>query len=140
MAPALTDILGGQVQMGIPTINVTVQHVRSRRLRAIGVTSSTRSPIMPDVPPLAEAGMPGYEANNWTLVLGPAGLPGAIAEKIHADLVKVLQGQEIGERFRAAGMDARTLPYAQVAPYVRSEIDKWAKVLRPRAQDRINKN
>ncbi len=130
MAPALTDILGGQVQMGIPTINVAVQHVRSGRLRAIGVTSRTRSPIMPDVPPLADVGMPGYEANNWTLVLGPAGLPAAIAEKIHADMSKVLQVQDIRERFTAAGMEARALPHAQVAPHVRSEIAKWAKVVK----------
>ena len=130
MAPALTDILGGQVQMGIPTINVTVQHINSRRLRAMGVTSRTRSSIMPDVPPLAEVGMPGYEAENWTLVLGPAGLPSAIAEKIHVDMAKVLQMQEIRERFVAAGMEARPLPYAQVAPHVHSEIVKWAKVVK----------
>lgn len=130
MAPALIDILGGQVQMGIPTINVTVQHVNSRRLRAIGVTSRTRSSIMPDVPPLADVGMPGYEAENWTMVLGPAGLPSAITEKIYVDMVKVLQMQEIRERFIAAGMEARPLPYAQVAPHVLSEIAKWAKVVK----------
>jgi tripartite-type tricarboxylate transporter receptor subunit TctC len=130
MAPALTDILGGQVHMGMPTINVSVQHVRSGRLRAIGVSMLTRSPVLPDVPPLAEVGMPGYEANNWTLVLGPAGLPGVIAEKIHADVGRVIQAQDIRERFQAAGMEARSLPYAQVVPHVRSEIAKWAKVVK----------
>ncbi len=130
MAPALTDILGGQVHMGMPTINVSVQHLRSGRLRAIGVSMLTRSPVLPDVPPLAEVGMPGYEANNWTLVLGPAGLPGAIAEKIHADVGRVIQAQDIRERFQAAGMEARSLPYAQVTPHVRNEITKWAKVVK----------
>ncbi len=130
MAPALTDILGGQVHMGMPTINVSVQHVRSGRLRAIGVSMLTRSPVLPDVPPLAEVGMPGYEANNWTLVLGPAGLPGAIAEKIHADVGRVIQAQDIRERFQAAGMESRSLPYAQVAPHVRNEITKWARVVK----------
>lgn len=130
MAPALTDILGGQVHMGMPTINVAVQHVRSGRLRAIGVSVLTRSPVLPDVPPLAEVGMPGYEANNWTLVLGPAGLPGAIAEKIHADVGRVIQAQDIRERFQAAGMESRSLPYAQVAPHVRNEITKWARVVK----------
>ncbi|MBM3343883.1 MAG: tripartite tricarboxylate transporter substrate binding protein [Betaproteobacteria bacterium] len=130
MAPALTDILGGQVHMGIPTINVTVQHVRSGRLRAMGVTSLTRSPIMPDVPPLAEAGMPGYEATNWTLILGPAGFPAAIAEKIHADTAKALQAQDLRDRYTAAGMEARSLPFAQVAEHVRSEIAKWSRVVK----------
>jgi len=130
MAPALTDIIGGQVHMGMPTINVTVSHVRTGRLRAIGVTSSTRSPAMPDVPPLAEVGMPGYEANNWTLLLGPAGLPAAIAEKIHADTSSALQEPELRERYLAAGMEARSIPFAKVPEYVRSETIKWGKVVK----------
>jgi tripartite-type tricarboxylate transporter receptor subunit TctC len=130
MAPALTDIIGGQVHMGMPTINVTVSHVRTGRLRALGVTSSTRSPAMPDVPPLAEVGMPGYEANNWTLLLGPAGLPAAIAEKIHADTARALQEPELRERYLAAGMEARSLPFAKVPEFVRSEILKWGKVVK----------
>lgn len=130
MAPALTDILGGQVHMGMPTINVTVQHIKSGRLRAMGVTSLTRSPAAPDVPPLAEVGMPGYEAVNWTAVLAPAGIAAAIAEKIHADVAKVVMTQELRERFTTVGMDARIMPHAEVAPYVRSEIAKWGKVVK----------
>jgi len=130
MAPALTDILGGQVHMGIPTINVAVQHIKSGRLRAIGVTSLQRSPAAPDVPPLAEVGMPGYEAVNWTLLLAPAGVPAAIAEKINADIGRVVMAPDLRDRFTSVGMDARVLPYAEVAPYVRSEIAKWGKVVK----------
>jgi tripartite-type tricarboxylate transporter receptor subunit TctC len=130
MAPALTDIIGGQVHMGMPTINVTVPHVRSGRLRALGVTSSTRSAAMPDVPPLAEVGMPGYEANNWTMLLGPAGLPAAIADKIHADTARALQERELGERYLAAGMEPRSVPFAKIAEFLRSEIAKWGKVVK----------
>ena len=130
MAPALTDVLGGQIHMAMPTINVTVQHIKTGRLRAIGVTSLARSPAAPDVPPLAEIGMPGYEAANWTLVLAPAGLPAAIAEKIHADTGKVVMTPDMRERFTAVGMDARVLPYAEVAPYVRNEIAKWSRVVK----------
>ena len=78
MAPALIDILGGQVQMGMPTINAVLPHIKSGRLRAIGVSSLQRSPTAPDVPTLAEAGMPGYEAINWFASLGPAGRPGGV--------------------------------------------------------------
>ncbi len=130
MAPALTDVLGGQVHMAMPTINVTVQHLRTGRLRAIGVSSLQRSPAAPDVPPLAEVGMPGYEANNWTLVMGPAGVPAAISEKIHADSAKVLLIQDVRDRFTAAGMDVRSIPYNEVSNHVRSEIAKWAKVVK----------
>ena len=130
MAPALTDILGGQVHMGMPTINVAVQHIKSGRLRAMGVSSLQRSPAAPDVPPLAEVGMPGYEAVNWTLVLAPAGLPAALAEKIHADVGKVVMSPDLRDRFTAVGMDARVLPHAEVASYVRSEVAKWGRVVK----------
>lgn len=130
MAPALTDILGGQVHMGMPTINVTVQHIKSGRLRAIGVSSLTRSPVVPDVPPLAEVGMPGYEAVNWVAVMAPAGIPAAIAEKIYADASKIAQSPDLRERLSAAGMEARVMPQADVTRYVRSEIGKWGRVVK----------
>jgi tripartite-type tricarboxylate transporter receptor subunit TctC len=130
MAPALSDILGGQVHMGIPTINVAVQHIKAGRLRAIGVSALKRSPALPDVPPLAEVGMPGYEAVNWTLLLAPAGLPVALAEKIHTDIAKAVAAQDLRERFATAGMETRSLPFAEVSPYVRSEIVKWGRVVK----------
>ena len=130
MAPAMTDILGGQVHMGMPTINVTVQHIRTGRLRAIGVSSLQRSPAMPEVPPLAEVGMPGYEAVNWTMLMAPAGLPAAITEKIYIDAAKTAQSADLRERFSAAGMEARSMPQAEVSNYVRSEIAKWGKVVK----------
>lgn len=130
MAPALTDILGGQVHMGVPTINVAVQHIKSGRLRAIGVSSLKRSPVIPDVPPLAEVGMPGYEAVNWTLLLAPAGLPSAIGEKINGDVAKAVAVPDLRERFAAAGMEPRSLPFAEVSPYVRGEFVKWGKVVK----------
>ncbi len=130
MAPALTDILGGQVHMGMPTINVTVQHVRSGRLRAIGVSSAQRSPAMPDVPPLAEVGMPGYEAVNWVALFAPAGVPAPITDKIYTDSAKAVQAQELRERLTAAGMEARVMPPAEFATFVRSEIGKWGKAVK----------
>ncbi len=130
MAPALVDVLGGQIQMAMPTINVTLQHTRAGRLRAIGVTSLQRSPVAPDVPPLAEQGMPGYEASNWYGLFAPAGLPAPIAEKIHGDLSKLLQSPELRDRFAAAGMEARSMPPAEFAAFVKREIAKWGKVVK----------
>lgn len=130
MAPALVDVLGGQIQMAMPTINVTLQHIRAGRLRAIGVTSLQRSPAAPDVPPLADQGMPGYEANNWYGLFAPAGLPTSIAEKIYTDLTKLLQSQELRDRFAAAGMEARSMPPAEFAAFVKREIAKWGKVVK----------
>jgi tripartite-type tricarboxylate transporter receptor subunit TctC len=130
MAPALTDILGGQVHMGMPTINVAVPHMKTGRLRPIGVSSLKRSPAAPEVPPLAEVGMPGYEAVNWTLIMTPAGVPAPVAEKIHAEVSKAVAIDDVRTKFAAAGMEARSLPYAEVAPYIRSEMVKWGKVVK----------
>ena len=130
MAPALVDVLGGQIQMARPTINVILQHTRAGRLRAIGVTSLQRSPAAPDVPPLADQGMPGYEANNWYALFAPAGLPTPIADKIYGDVTKLLQSPELRDRFAAAGMEARSMPPVEFAAFVKREIAKWGKVVK----------
>ena len=130
MAPALVDVLGGQIQMAMPTINVILQHTRAGRLRAIGVTSLQRSPAAPDVPPLADQGMPGYEANNRYALFAPAGLPTPIADKIYGDVTKLLQSPELRDRFAAAGMEARSMPPVEFAAFVKREIAKWGKVVK----------
>lgn len=130
MAPALIDILGGQVQMGMPTINAVLPHIRSGRLRAIGVSSLQRSSTAPEVPTLAEAGMPGYEAINWFAILGPSGFPPAIAEKIYADTAEVLKSPELRERIGAAGMEPKSIPPSALAGYIKSEIAKWGKAVK----------
>jgi tripartite-type tricarboxylate transporter receptor subunit TctC len=130
MAPALIDVLGGQIQMSMPTVNVVLPHLRSGRLRAIGVSSLQRSPSAADVPTLAEAGMPGYEAINWFAILGPAGVPAAIAEKIHADTAELLKAAELRDRIVAAGMEPKSMPPAELAAYIKTEIAKWGKAVK----------
>ena len=130
MAPALIDVLGGQIQMSMPTLNVVLPHLRAGRLRAIGVSSLQRSPSAPDVPTLAEAGMPGYEAINWFAILGPAGIPAGIAEKIHADTADALKSAELRERIGAAGMEPKSMGPAELAAYIKTEIVKWGKAVK----------
>jgi tripartite-type tricarboxylate transporter receptor subunit TctC len=130
MSPALIDLLGGQIHAAIPTINVTVPHVRAGRLRALGVTSLQRSSAMPDVPTIAEQGLPGYEASNWYAILAPAGLAPAIANRIYADVAKVVLSPDLRERMAALGMEARAMPPAEFAAFLKTEIVKWAKVVK----------
>jgi tripartite-type tricarboxylate transporter receptor subunit TctC len=130
MAPALIDVLGGQIQMSMPTVNVVLPHLRSGRLRAIGVSSLQRSPSAPDVPTLAEAGMPGYEAINWFAILGPTGIPASVAEKIHADTAEALKGTDLRERIGAAGMEPKSMAPAELAAYIKTEIVKWGKAVK----------
>jgi tripartite-type tricarboxylate transporter receptor subunit TctC len=82
------------------------------------------------VPTLAEAGMPGYEAINWFAILGPNGIPSAIAQKIHADIAEVLKSPELRERIGAAGMEPKSLPPAELAVYIKTEIVKWGKAVK----------
>ncbi len=130
MAPALIDVLGGQIQMSMPTINVVLPHIRSGRLRAIGVSSLHRAPTAPDVPTLAEGGMPGYEAINWFAITGPSGVPAAIAEKIHADTAVALKASDLRDRIIAAGMEAKSMPPTELAAYIKTEIAKWGKAVK----------
>jgi tripartite-type tricarboxylate transporter receptor subunit TctC len=130
MAPGLTDLLGGQVHMAIPTINVTLPHVRAGRLRAMGVTALTRSPAAPDIPTIAEQGLPGYEANNFYGIFAPGGLAPEIANKIAADVAKVVNSQELQARVAALGMEPRASTPTEFQNYVRAEITKWAKVVK----------
>ena len=130
MAPALIDMLGGQIQMGMPTINVILPHLRSGRLRAIGVSSLQRSPTAPEVPTLAEAGMPGYEAINWFAIIGPKGIPAAIIEKIHTGAAEALRSQDFRDRLAAAGTEPRSMPPAELARYITTEIAKWGKAVK----------
>jgi len=130
MAPGLTDLVGGQVHMAIPTINVTLPHVRAGRLRAMGVTALTRSPAAPDIPTIAEQGLAGYEANNFYGLFGPGGLSPEIANKIAADVAKVVNLPELQTKVAALGMEPRASTPAEFQAYVRSEIVKWAKVVK----------
>lgn len=130
MAPGLTDLLGGQVHMAIPTINVTLPHIRAGRLRAMGVTALTRSPAAPDIPTIAEQGLAGYEANNFYGIFAPGGLGADIANKIAADVAKVVNMPEMQTRVAALGMEPRASTPVEFQAYVRSEITKWAKVVK----------
>ncbi len=130
MAPALIDLLGGQIQVGMPTINVVLPHIRSGRLRAIGVSSLQRSPAATEVPTLDEAGMPGYEANNWFAIIGPAGIAAAIAGKVHTDAAQVLNVQDLRDRLGAAGMQARSMPPTELTGYIETEIAKWGRAVK----------
>ena len=116
--------------MSMPTIYAVLPHIRSGRLRAIGVSSLQRSPSAADVPTLAEAGMPGYEAINWFAILGPNGIPAAIAEKVHADTAEVLKGTELRDRIAAAGMQPKSMPPTELSAYIKTEIVKWGKAVK----------
>ena len=129
-APALTDLLSGQVQLTFNPASVVLPHVRTNRLRALGVTSAKRTPLAPDVPTIAEAGVPGYEASGWYAVLAPAGTAQTIIARLHRELINALADREVKERFAATGVEPIGTTPEQFAAYMRDEFVKWGKVVR----------
>jgi tripartite-type tricarboxylate transporter receptor subunit TctC len=129
-APAMIDLLGGQVVVMAATMLTAIPHIRSGRLRGLGVTSTQRTAVAPEVPTIAEAGVPGYEAVQWYGVLAPAQTPKEIVTRLHRELSAILQTSEIKERFAADGGDAGGNTPEEFARYIRSETEKWAKVVK----------
>ena len=126
--PAIVDLVAGQVPVSMATMLTGLPHVRAGRLRALGVTSLQRTAVARDVPTIAESGVPGYEAVQWYGVLAPAQTPKDIVARLHRELVAVLQSHDVKERFAADGGDPGGNSPEEFARYIKSEIEKWARV------------
>ncbi len=128
--PALIDLLGGQVTMYFSSLPGALPHVRGGKLRALGVTSLKRAVGAPEIPAVAEAGFPGFEAVTWIGTVAPAGLPRPITERLHGEIVQIMRAPDMRERLVGLGAEAVTNTPEEFAAYIRSEIGKWAKVVR----------
>jgi len=129
MSIAVTDVIGGQVYMTFGTSLSVVPHVRSGRLRALAVTGAQRSPALPDLPTVAESGVPGYEASLWYGFVGPARLPAEIVQRLNAEIAAALAAPEVRERLASQGVDARSSTADEFARLLVSDLDRWAKVV-----------
>ncbi len=128
--PAMIDMIAGQVSTMAATILTGMPHIRSGRLRPLGISSATRSPIVPEIPTVAEAGLPGFESVQWYGMLAPARTPKDIITRLHAEMTRVLQQPDIKERFASDGADPVGNTPEEFARYIQSELIKWAKVAR----------
>jgi tripartite-type tricarboxylate transporter receptor subunit TctC len=129
-APALTDLMGGQVQIMFDNLPSSLALIKAGKLRAIAVTSLKRAPVLPDVPTIAESGIPGFEASSWFGVLAPAGTPAPIVARINAEVNKWLQSPEGKDQLLAQGAEAAGGSPEQFVAHIRAETDKWAKVVK----------
>jgi tripartite-type tricarboxylate transporter receptor subunit TctC len=128
--PGMIDLLAGRVSAMATSITASLPHVRAGRLRMLGVTTAGRVAAMPDVPTIAEAGVPGYEAVQWWGLLAPAGTPGEIVVRLHKDAVSVLTTPDIRDRFAREGMTVVAGTPQEFAAYIRTETLKWAKIVK----------
>ena len=124
------DLLAGQVQLASMGLPVAVPHVQSSKLRAIAVTGAARSPLLPEVPTVSEAGLAGFEVTSWYGVFGPAGLPADIVVKLNSEIGSAVTAPDVKERLAALGAEPSVKAPDQFARYVRQEITKWAKVVK----------
>ena len=129
-APALVDLVGGQVQVMFDNLPSSLQQIKAGKLRAVAVTSAQRAPALPDVPTIAESGLPGFEATSWFGVLAPARTPPEIIKRLNAEIDKWLQSPEAKEKLLAQGALPAGGSPEEFAAYIRAETDKWAKVIK----------
>jgi len=129
-APALTDVMGGQVQLMWGTMPLTLRQIRAGKVKALAVTSVKRSPLLADVPSISEAGAPGAEISTWWGILGPAGMPVPTTAKLNAEIGAIVRQQESRERLETEGAEPWPLSSAEFARMMSAEIDKWQRVAR----------
>jgi tripartite-type tricarboxylate transporter receptor subunit TctC len=127
--PALLDLVGGQVQMMVTGISSTLPYIKAGKLKALGVSSEKRLPLLPEVPAIAES-VPGYEVITWYGVFAPAATPGAIVERLQAALVQTLETPDARTRLSALGADVHTTSPREFARMIRAERAKWARIVR----------
>ncbi|MFC3336972.1 Bug family tripartite tricarboxylate transporter substrate binding protein [Paracandidimonas soli] len=128
--PALTDVLGGQVPMMFDNVTPSLPHIRAGKLRPLAVTSLDRSPLLPDVPTMAESGLSGFEVVGWIAIFAPAGTPPAVIEKLNAAMKTAIDRPEILEKLREAGIKPTLSTPEDLGDYLVAQHEKWGKVIR----------
>jgi tripartite-type tricarboxylate transporter receptor subunit TctC len=128
--PAITDLLGGQTSMVFATMPTVLPHVKAGKLKGLAVLGASRSAAAPELPTLAEAGLPGFEVTNWIGVFGPAGMPSAVTAKLNAEIMAVMRTPEVQQRLLTEGARFTPTTPEQFAAFVSAETAKWGKLIR----------
>jgi len=128
--PAMMDVIAGNTQIAIGSLIQTLPHIRSGRLKPLGVGSAKRVPALPDVPTISEAGVPGYEATNWWGIVAPAGTPRPVIDRLHQELTVILASSETKKRFETEGGETAQMSSEEFGRFISTEIVKWAKVVK----------
>ena len=130
MGPALIDLIAGQTQLIMATMASALPFVRSGRVRALAVTPAKRSAVVPDVPTLAEAGVPGFEYSTWYGLVVPAGTPQPVVTRLHEALVRILAAPDVKEKFASQGVEPAANSPREFNDYLKAEVAKWGRVIK----------
>jgi tripartite-type tricarboxylate transporter receptor subunit TctC len=126
----VVDLVSGQVQLASMGLPPAMPYLKAGRLRPLGVTGAKRSPLLPDVPTVSEAGLPGFEVTSWYGLFAPAAVPSSVVTRVNADVAAILEAPDLKQRLEQLGADPAPQSPADFARYVREEIAKWAKVVK----------
>jgi tripartite-type tricarboxylate transporter receptor subunit TctC len=128
--PAMVDVIGGHTKLLFSSLVQTTPHLKSGKLKALGTGGKTRSPVLPDVPTIAEAGVPSYEATNWWGIVAPAGTPVPIIAKLQQEIAAVQQSPEVQEQFARQGASVLQMSTAEFTAFIATEMKKWERVVK----------
>jgi tripartite-type tricarboxylate transporter receptor subunit TctC len=128
--PALTDLLGSQVDSMMDQLTASIGHIKEGRIRALAISSRSRSPLLPNVPTLDELGVAGYEASTFTGIFAPGGIAPPILARLSASLRKAMAGEAVRERYRSMGVEVMDMGQTEFAAFVRADYEKWRRVAR----------
>ena len=129
-APLMTDVVGGHIPVAVTSVTTVMPFYKGQKLRVLGVSSKQRSGAMPDVPTIAEAGVPGYEVQSWYAILGPKGLPKPVADRVQREVAKIVAAPAMKEKFEALGAEAAATTPEETAAIMKADMDKWAAVIK----------
>jgi tripartite-type tricarboxylate transporter receptor subunit TctC len=129
-APAINDLIGGQIPMMFANLSAVIGNIKAGQMRALAVTSAQRSPTAPDIPTIAEQGLPGFEAATWFALVAPAGTPREVIARLNAEVARALALPDVKQRFAALGMSSDVYSPERLDGYIKSEIAKWTKVIK----------
>ena len=128
--PAMIDVIGGHTKLLFSSLVQTTPHIRSGKLKALGTGGSKRNPVLPDVPTIAEAGVPGYEAVNWWGIVAPAGTPAPIIERLHKAIQEVQTSADVQKQFSSEGAEIVQMSPSEFAAFIEKEMKKWERVVK----------
>ena len=126
----MIDVIGGHTKLVFSSLVQTTPHIRSGKLKALGIGGVQRSSVLPDVPTVAEAGVPGYEAVNWWGIVAPAGTPQAIIDKLHKDIAAVQASPQVQKQFSSEGAEIVQMTPAEFGTFMQKEMKKWERVVK----------
>jgi tripartite-type tricarboxylate transporter receptor subunit TctC len=129
-APAVVDLVAGRLSMAMANLTTAQPHSRAGRLRPLGIGTVKRSPLLPELPTIAESGLPKYEANNWNGVVVPAGTPRAVVERLQREIAAVLKEPPVLERLANSALDPVGDTPSEFARYLKSEGEKWGRLVK----------